>query len=56
MEKGEKGLWEWKTYEIMETKEVTEPFLRISLRCDFDIQKLVAKEYGTHFGSRHTKS
>lgn len=26
-------------HEIMETKEVTEPFLHISLRCDFDIQR-----------------
>lgn len=35
-----KNIW------IMNTKEVTEPFLYISLRHDSDVQKLAATEYG----------
>ena len=42
-----------KTYEIMDSKELTEPFLHSSYRHDFDVQKLV--EYGIHYGSHHTK-
>lgn len=44
-----KNIW------ITDTKEVTEPFLHISLRHDADIQKLVAVDDGIHFGSYNTK-
>ena len=39
----------------MDSKEVTEPFLHISYRHDFDIQKPVVVEYGIHFGLHYTK-